>query len=244
MSARPRRGSGSTATGDGTWRREVACCFGEGPPVTIEGRQLQPFVSRFGLPRQAFDDLIDGVEMDLGSRRYRTFAELRYRTLRSWSCERRVIGKAEITNGQDNPRFIVTSLTGKEQWAAAPAMFRDGRSLYEEFYCARGDMENRIKEQQLDLFGDRTSTAFLASNQLRLWFSTFAYLLLRGLRACALKGTRLATATAGSLRLHLLKIGALITVSVRRVYVRMSSAFALADVFAQAHRRLRAAPAG
>lgn len=174
----------------------------------------------------------------------RTFAELHYSTRKSWSRERRVIGKAEITGGKDNPRFIVTSLTGKEAWAAAHAMLRSGRSLYEEFYCARGDMENRIKEQQLDLFGDRTSTAYLASNQLRLWFSTFAYLLLRGLRACALKGTRLAAATAGSLRLHLLKIGAQITVSVRRIYVRLSSAFALADVFAEAHRRLRAAPAG
>ena len=174
----------------------------------------------------------------------RTFAELRYCTRKSWSSERRVIGKAEITGGKDNPRFIVTSLTGKEEWAAAHAMFLSGQSLYEEFYCARGDMENRIKEQQLDLFGDRTSTAYLASNQLRLWFSTFAYLLLRGLRACALKGTRLASATAGRLRLHLLKIGAQVTVSVRRIYVRLSSAFTLADVFAEAHRRLRAAPAG
>lgn len=174
----------------------------------------------------------------------RTFAELRYRTRKSWSCERRVIGKAEITGGKDNPRFIVTTLTGNEPWVAAYAMFQSGRSLYEEFYCGRGDMENRIKEQQLDLFGDRTSTAYLASNQLRLWFSTFAYLLLRGLRAFALKGTRLATATAGSLRVHLLKIGAQITVSVRRIYVRLSSAFALADVFAEVHRRLRAAPAG
>lgn len=174
----------------------------------------------------------------------RTFAELRYCTRKSWSCERRVIGKAEITGGKDNPRFLVTSLTGKEEWAAAHAMFQSGRSLYEEFYCARGDMENRIKEQQLDLFGDRTSTAYLTSNQLRLWFSTFAYLLLRGLRACALKGTRLAKATAGGLRLHLLKIGAQVTVSVRRIYVRLSSAFALADVFTEAHRRLRAAPAG
>jgi len=174
----------------------------------------------------------------------RTFAELRYRTLKSWNCERRVVGKAEITNGKDNPRYIVTSLTGKEPWAAQQAMFRDGKSLYEKFYCARGDMENRIKEQQLDLFAGRTSTAFIASNQLRLWLSTFAYLLLRGLRAHALKGTRLAAATVGTIRLHLLKIGAQVTVSVRRIYVRLSSAFPLAGIFATAHQRLRALPAG
>jgi len=174
----------------------------------------------------------------------REFAELRYRTLKSWNCERRVIGKAEITNGKDNPRYIVTSLTGKESWASRHAMFRDGPGLYEKFYCARGDMENRIKEQQLDLFAGRTSTAFISSNQLRLWLSTFAYLLLRGLRAHALKGTRLAHATVGTIRLHLLKIGAQVTVSVRRIYVRLSSAFPLASVFAAAHQRLRAAPAG
>jgi hypothetical protein len=174
----------------------------------------------------------------------RTFAELRYRTLKSWSRERRVVGKAEITNGKDNPRYLVTSLSGKESWGAKHEIFRDGPSLYEKVYCARGDMENRIKEQQLDLFADRTSTAFIASNQLRLWFSTFAYFLLRGLRDHALKGTRLAKATVGTIRLHLLKIGAQVTVSVRRIYVRLSSAFPMADVFAAAHRRLRAAPAG
>jgi hypothetical protein len=175
----------------------------------------------------------------------RTFAELRYRTRKTWSRERRVVGKAEITGGRDNPRFIVTNLTGTEAWADAhQETFSDGRTLYEKFYCGRGDMENRIKEQQMDLFGDRTSTAYLASNQLRLWFSTFAYTLLRGLRACALQGTKLAEATAGSIRRHLLKIGAQVTVSVRRIYVRLSSAFPLAGVFAAAQRRLRAAPAG
>lgn len=175
----------------------------------------------------------------------RSFAELRYRTRKTWSCERRVVGKAEITGGKDNPRFIVTNITGAEGWALAhQELFATGSALYEKFYCARGDMENRIKEQQLDLFADRTSTAHLASNQLRLWFSTFAYLLLRGLRACALQGTRLASATAGSLRLHLLKIGALVTVSVRRLYIRLSSASPWAAVFAAAHRRLRGLPAG
>ena len=174
----------------------------------------------------------------------REFAELRYRTLKTWSRERRVIGKAEITGGKDNPRYIVTSLTGKEPWAARHEMFAGGQSLYEKFYCGRGEMENRIKEQQLDLFADRTSTAFMASNQLRLWLSTFAYLLVSSLRANALKGTRLASATVGTIRLHLLKIAAQLTVSVRRIYVRLCSACPMAEVFAAAHRQLRGLPAG
>lgn len=169
----------------------------------------------------------------------RRFAELRYRTRESWSRERRVVGKAEIANGKRNPRFIVTDITGREPWAnGSGALFGDGQSLYEGFYCARGDMENRIKEQQLDMFSDRTSTALLASNQLRLWFSTFAYLLVSRLRATALQGTRLANATVGTIRLHLMKIAAQLTVSVRRIHVRLCSACPAADVFAAAHRRL------
>ena len=170
----------------------------------------------------------------------RTFAELRYRTLASWSRERRVIGKAELIEGKSNPRYIVTDLGGEEEWARGEAAFADGASLYERFYCARGDMENRIKEQQMDMFADRTSTAFLSSNQLRLWFSTFAYQLLRGVRAVALGGTRLAAATVGTIRLQLLKIAAQVTVSVRRIYVRLCSACPMRDVFAHAHGRLRA----
>jgi hypothetical protein len=170
----------------------------------------------------------------------RSFAELRYRTQKSWSRERRVIGKAEITNGKRNPRYIVTDLTGKEDWAQSEAAFADGQALYEEVYCARGDMENRIKEQQMDMFADRTSTAHLKSNQLRLWFSTFAYLLMRQVRHVALAGTRLAKATVGTIRLHLMKIAAQVTVSVRRVHVRLCSASPMKDVFATAHARLRA----
>ena len=191
----------------------------------------------------------------------RRFAELRYRTLQSWSCERRVIGKAEITQGERNPRYIVTDLRGTEDWAQGEAAFADGSSLYEQFYCARGNMEpsgarqpaegspqgsaggrwqNRIKEQQLDMFADRTSTAFLSSNQLRLWFSTFAYLLLGQVRAVALSGTRLAQATVGTIRLHLLKIAAQVTVSVRRIHVRLCSACPMREEFAHAHGQLRA----
>jgi len=172
----------------------------------------------------------------------RSFAELRYRTLDSWSRERRVIGKAEITKGKKNPRFIVTDLTGKEKWikkAENKTQFKSGQNLYEKFYCARGEAENKIKEQQMDMFADRTSTAYMTSNQLRLWFSTFAYMLVRELRSTGLKGTRLSKATVGTIRLKLMKIAAQVTVSVRRVYVRLASASPNADVFAQAHRNLQ-----
>jgi hypothetical protein len=169
----------------------------------------------------------------------RRFAELRYRTRESWSRERRVVGKAEIANGKHNPRFIVTDLTGDEPWTGRNAgLFGEGKRLYEGFYCARGDMENRIKEQQLDMFADRTSTALLVSNQLRLWFSTFAYLLVSRLRATALQGTRLANATVGTIRLQLMKVAAQLTVSVRRIHVRLCSAFPLQELFARAHCRL------
>lgn len=171
----------------------------------------------------------------------RKFAELRCQTRESWSCERRVIGKAEITNGENNPRYIVTDIPADAPWIKAHAALADGRVLYEDCYCARGDMENRIKEQQLDMFADRTSTAYMSSNQLRLWFSTFAYLLMSQLRTVALAGTRMAKATVGTIRLHLMKIAAQVTVSVRRVCVRLSSSSPTQEVFAQAHARLRAA---
>ncbi len=172
----------------------------------------------------------------------RCFADLRYRTLSSWNCERRLIGKAEVTNGKKNPRYIVTNISGKESWALGQKKYADPRGLYEEFYCERGDMENRIKEQQLDLFADRTSTRSMASNQLRLWMSTFTYLLVSRLRALALPKTRLARATAGSIRTRLLKIAAQVTVSVRRVYIRLPSVCPTADVFAAAQARLRMLP--
>jgi hypothetical protein len=145
----------------------------------------------------------------------RRFKELRYATLDSWTRERRVIAKAEATHGEDNPRFIVTSL------ALAEA---EGRWLYEQLYCARGDMENRIKECQLDLFADRTSSHTMRANQLRLWFASMAYVLLCALRRLALRGTRLARASCGTIRLKLLKIGALVRISVRRIKIAMASA--------------------
>jgi hypothetical protein len=159
----------------------------------------------------------------------RRFKELVWRTRKSWSCARRVIGKAEWTQGAANPRFIVTTLKDP-----------DSRKLYEDIYCARGEMENRIKECQLDLFADRTSTATMAANQLRLWFASMAYVLVESVRRLGLKGTELANATCGTIRNKLFKIGALITISVRRIRFAMASGFPYKAVFAIAHRALAA----
>ncbi|MBM3496460.1 MAG: IS1380 family transposase [Armatimonadetes bacterium] len=145
----------------------------------------------------------------------RRFRELRYQTRNSWSRARRVVAKAEHTGDKANPRFVVTSLP----IASCPA-----RTLYEERYCARGEMENRIKEAQLDLFADRLSAATFRANQLRLWLASAAYLLMHALRRIGLAGTALARACANTIRLKLLKIGAVVTVSVRRVKLAMSSA--------------------
>ena len=164
----------------------------------------------------------------------RIFKEFQYKTRQSWSCERRVVAKAEHLAKGPNPRFIVTSLTSK--MAAA-------RELYEKIYCARGEMENRIKECQLDLMADRSSTASLRANQLRLWFSSLAYVLVTALRRLALEGTELENATAGTIRLKLLKLGALVTVSVRRIRIAIASACPLRHVFATAQARLYAAAA-
>ena len=131
----------------------------------------------------------------------RRFKDFRWRTRTSWSRQRRVVAKAEWTEDEANPRFIVTSLTRAECKA---------RYLYEKVYCARGDMENRIKECQLDLYADRTSTATMRANQLRLWFASMAYVLLCALRRIALHHTPFAKATCGTIRLKLLKIGALV----------------------------------
>ena len=159
----------------------------------------------------------------------RLFTEFHHRTLKTWSRPRRVVGKAEWLPRGANPRFIVTSLS--------PGAI-DRRTLYEQLYCARGEMENRIKECQLDLFADRTSTTAMRANQLRLWFASMAYVLLAALRRIALPGTRLARATCGSIRLKLLKIGAQVRLSARRIRIAMASACPHADTFAQAHRRL------
>ncbi len=162
----------------------------------------------------------------------RRFKEFGWTTLDSWSRRRRVIAKAEWTQGEANPRFIVTSLKPKETTA---------RFLYEQVYCARGDMENRIKECQADLFADRTSTGTMRANQLRLWFASMAYVLLCALRRIGLRHTQFAEATCGTIRLKLLKIGALVRISVRRVKLAMASACPYQHEYALAHARLSAA---
>ena len=160
----------------------------------------------------------------------RRFADFLWSTRESWSRRRRVVAKAEWTRGGPNPRFVVTSLRAGEA---------DARTLYEAIYCARGEAENRIKECQLDLFADRTSAATMRANQLRLWFAAMAYVLLCALRRLGLAHTQFAVATCGTLRLKLLKIGAQVRVSVRRIKVAMASAFPYAEEFALAHARLR-----
>ena len=202
----------------------------------------------FGLARNA--RLVDEIDVDLTwaedeaartGQPARRFADFRWTTRNSWTRRRRVVAKAEWMPGRGetgaNPRFVVTSLSAKEV---------DARTLYERFYSARGEMENRIKECQLDLlalraaFGsaDRTSTATMKANQLRLWFASMAYVLLAALRRIALAHTRLEKATCGSLRVKLMKIGAQVTVTVRRIRVAMASACPYAAEFALAHARL------
>jgi DDE family transposase len=165
------------------------------------------------------------------ARRFKVFD---WSTRSSWSRPRRVVAKAEWTSGKANPRFIVTSL---------PVEADEARAFYEGVYCQRGDMENRIKECQMDLFADRTPAITMRTNQLRLWFASFAYVLLCALRRIALAGTELAAATCGTIRLRLLKIGALVTRSVRRIKIAFASACPAQAIFAIAAHRLRRAAA-
>jgi hypothetical protein len=162
----------------------------------------------------------------------RLFKEFLYQTRKSWSCARRVVAKAEHLEKGENPRFVVTSVN-REAWPA--------QELYEQHYCARGDMENRIKEQ-LMLFSDRTSTHYLRSNQLRLYFSSIAYVLLQMLRRLGLEGTELAKAQCSTIRLKLLKIGALIRITVRKVWVSLAGGYPHVELFRQVHEKLCAVP--
>lgn len=159
----------------------------------------------------------------------RSFADFDYQTRKSWSRSRRVIGKAEHLAKGSNPRFVVTSIPAKEF---------DAQSLYEDEYCARGEMENRIKEQQLCLFADRTSAATMRANELRLWFSSVAYTLLNALRRLGLEGTDLSKARCDTIRLKLLKIGARIRVTVRNVWVSLAESCPYQDLFRQVYDHL------
>jgi len=160
----------------------------------------------------------------------RVFVEFAHETLSgTWRQKRRVVAKAEHIDGKSNPRFIVTSLVA-ETW--------DKQSLYEETYCARGDMENRIKEQFV-LFADRVSASTMRANQLRIYFSVIAYTLMNGLRRLGLRATAMATAQVGTIRLKLLKIGALVRVTVRKVWIRMATSYPSQALFAQVLQQLR-----
>jgi hypothetical protein len=193
----------------------------------------------FGLARN--DRLVDEISGELAeaaaeSRRTgkpaRRFKDFMWTTLDSWSRRRRVVAKAEHTPGKDNPRFVVTSL-GRDE--------ANARHLYEKVYCARGEMENRIKECQGDLFADRTSTATMAANQLRLWFASMSYVLVSALRRIGLRHTQFAQATCGTIRRALLKLGALVKISVRRIKLAMASAYPWQHEWRLAHALLSAA---
>ena len=164
----------------------------------------------------------------------RRFKDFSWRTRDSWSRQRRVVAKAEWTRGAANPRFVVTTLAREEH---------EARHLYEKLYCARGEMENRIKECQLDLYADRTSAHTMRANQLRLWFASISYVLICALRRIGLRHTQFACASCGTIRLKLLKIGALVRTSVRRIKLAMPSAFAYQAEYNAAYAALTAAVA-
>ncbi len=163
----------------------------------------------------------------------RVFKDFRYQTRKSWRRKRRVVGKAEHMAKGENPRFVVTNIPKSEV---------NGRDLYEKLYCARGDMENRIKEQQLSLFADRTSTTKMRSNQLRLYFSSFAYVLMCALRRIGLSGTEMARAQCGTIRLKLLKLGAQTKITVRKVWISLSESYPYAQLFRRVFDNIEAYP--
>ena len=190
----------------------------------------------FGLARNERLQRLIKRRMKLARRRFaksgtaaRVFGDFRYRTRESWSRARRVVGKAEYLAKGENPRFVVTSLTAEQ----APA-----QQLYETTYCARGEMENRIKEQQLGLFADRTSTALLRSNQIRLYFSSLGYCLLEALRRLGLAGTKMARAQCTTIRLRLLKIGARMRITARKVWISLATGYPWAGEFEQVYENL------
>ena len=173
----------------------------------------------------------------------RSFMEVAYRTATSWSRERRMLCKAEmLPGGKSNPRFVTTNIAPEGIFGEKGEVLLKGgvRDLYEKTYCGRGNAENMIKQMVLDLKADRTSCSWMAANQMRLWFSTLAYLMLERVRSIGLAGSKLAHVTLGGVRLHLLKVAAVVKLSVRRVHVALCSAFPFQDIFRQAVQRLEA----
>ena len=196
-----------------------------------EGNQVD-FV--LGTAKNARLKRILGKELHEAKRQFETtgeaarvYKDFRYQTRKSWSRERGVMAKGE------NPRFVVTSLSQDDF---------DARAVYEKEYCARGDMENRIKEQQLCLFADRTSAATMRANQLRLWLSSVAYVVVNALREVGLRGTQFEKAQCDTIRLKLFKIGAVVRITVRRVWISLSQSYPYADVFIRVFENLQSLP--
>lgn len=223
--------------GDAGFCREQIMAWCEGQPAVYYCLGL---AKNSGLLERLASALFDARARRClsGAPSTRVFTEFDYQTQQTWSRARRVIGKAEVSAAGDNPRFVVTNLPAAGfAGDADPARFEPAR-LYEEFYCARGEMENVLKQQVLDLEADRMSTHYLASNQLRLWLATLAYLLLDRVRAIGCAGTALARATAGSVRLKLLQVAAVVRVSVRRVQVQLSRAWPGRELFTRCAQAL------
>jgi len=214
------RGDGGFAREDiMAWceHKQIKYCLGLPRNERLQ-RELEP----------VFKELEEQVDPE-DFRPMRLYRQFKYTTLKSWTRQRRVIGKAELLEKGRNPRFIVTNFTSGE--------YHD-QELYEDFYCARGDMENRIKEQQMDLFADRTSSSHFRTNQMRLWFSAFAHLMMEELRAEVLMRTSLAKASIGQIRLKLFKIAARVTISCRRIYIQWCSASPNRDLIGRVHAAL------
>jgi hypothetical protein len=173
------------------------------------------------------------AESEATGKSARRFKDFMYQTQKSWARERRVVGKAEHLPAGPNSRFVVTSLS-KEQY--------EGRSLYEDLYCGRGEMENRIKEQQLMLFADRTSAEDMRANQIRLYLSSISYVLLSAIRRIGLAGTPLQRAQCSTIRLKLLKIGALVRITVRKIWIAFSESYPYREEFIQVLANIRGTP--
>jgi len=222
--------------GDSGFCREslLIWCEAEGVDYIVGLAKNSRLKRAIGRPARAAEQAHQQTQRP--ARRFRAFT---YQTRKSWSKSRWVMGKAEHLSGGANPRFIVTSLLDT---TSAIALTEQGRRLYEQVYCARGDMKNRIKEQQLYLFAERTAAATLRANQLRLYFSWFAYCLLQALRRLGLQATQFAKAQCHTLREKLLKIGARARITARKVWVSLPTAYPYRDVFIAAVRRLHDLP--
>jgi len=218
--------------GDSGFCREDIMSWCEAPDNNID--YLFGLAKNNRLIKEIEDELAEAkVMFECSGEPSRRFKDFCYQTLNSWSKPRRVVGKAEQLAGRSNPRFIVTSLS-KEEY--------DARSLYEDEYCARGDMENRIKEKQLMLFADRTSSAKMRANQLRIYFSSIAYVIMQALRRVGLSGTKMAKAQCETIRLKLFKIGAQVKMTVRKIWIAYADGYPYADIFRQVYQNLLQQP--